>query len=239
MLRVISSEPTHAAKPSPLIPRSVWRKLLLTPPVLTSSRVIFAGAHPLEDAKTLAALPLDVCVLCADVRDTFAGRQDLPGCEIHPFSQLNRRLPERSADLVIVHDLAEFETNLFDADVRRQTAELLALLKPNSRLVFLHREDSSFGHQPECWVRHLACFPGRIEQQETWDSLFDWSRWELFGPREHRPTTHLVTITVPAEPLTSADWHDYARHGLLTSQRTCCAAAAASMPEALRVRRAA
>ncbi len=238
MLRVMPSEPTPLAA-TPLVPRAVWRKLLLTPPLPTSSRVIFAGVHPLEDAKTLAALPLDVCILCADVRETFSGRQGLPSCDIFPLSQVERRLPERSADLIILRDLPVFESNLFDSAVRQQTAELLSLLKPGSRLVFLHRQDCGFGHQPDCWVRHLACFPGRIEHEETWDSLFDWSRWELFGPRDHRPTTHLVSITIPAEPLTASDWHDYARHGLLTSQRTCCAAAAASMPEATRLRRAA
>lgn len=239
MLRVTSAPPTHAANTTLLVPRAVWRKLLLTPPLPTSSRVIFAGAHPLEDAKTLAALPLDVCVFCADVRETFSGRQDLPSCEIYPLSQVTRRIPEHTADLIVLRDLPAFESNLFNAAIRQQTAELLSLLKPSSRLVFLHRNDGGFGHQPDCWVRHLACFPGRIEHEETWDSLFDWSRWELFGPREHRPTTHLISITIPAEPLTASDWHDYARHGLLTSQRTCCAAAAATMPDAARIRRAA
>jgi hypothetical protein len=101
------------------------------------------------------------------------------------------------------------------------------MLKPQGRLVFLQRCEDGFDHLPDCWVRHLACFPGRIEHREAWDSLFDWSRWELFGPREHRPTTHLISITVPNEPLMPQDWRDYARHGLLTSQRTCCANAAA------------
>lgn len=239
MLRVTPSEPTHLAVTTPLVPRAVWRRLLLTPPLPTSSRVIFGGAHPLGDAKTLAALPLDVCVLCADVRETFTGRQELSNCEIYPVSQVERCIPERSADLIVLRDLPAFESNLFNAAVRQQTAELLSLLKPSGRLVFLHRSDCGFGHQPDCWVRHLACFPGRIEHAETWDSLFDWSRWELFGPKEHRPTTHLISITIPAEPLTAADWHDYAHHGLLTSQRTCCAAAAASLLDTVRIRRVA
>lgn len=239
MLRVLPLEPTHAAGSPPLVPRAVWRKLLLSPPLPTGSRVVFAGANPIGDAKTLAALPLDLCVLCADVRETFAGRQDLPECEIYPLSQAERRIPERSADLIVFRDLPDFETNLFDASARQQTAGFLSLLRPNAKLVFLHRQDQGFGHQTDCWVRHLACFPGRIEHHETWDSLFDWSHWELFGSKETRPTTHLITITIPAEPLTAADWHDYARHGLLTSQRTCCAAAAAEARDVTQIRRAA
>jgi len=227
--------PSTADQPPRLIPRAVWRKLLLSPPLPTSSRVVFGGAHPGGDARTLSALPVDLCVVSDDDGEVMAMRRDLPQVDAYSMTQALSYVPPRSVDLIVLHNGADFEANLFDAAVRQQTAGWLSLLKPQGRLVFLQRCEDILGHQPDCWVRHLACFPGRIEDREAWDSLFDWSRWELFGPREHRPTTHLVSLTVPNEPLTPQDWRDYARHGLLTSQRTCCAhAAAAVVPAGLR-----
>jgi hypothetical protein len=226
MMRTLPLESTSpAASPPRLIPRSVWRKLLLSPPLPTSSRVLFCGANPLGDARTLAALPLDLCVVCENAADVFTLRRELPAYDVDLLVHALQRLEPRSADMVILHNAATFQANLFDATVRQHTAEWLSLLKPNGRLVFLQESDTASGHLPDC-------FPGRIDDREAWDSLFDWSRWELFGPREHRPTTHLVSITVPNEELTPADWRDYARHGLLTSQRTCCASAAAEAPPA-------
>ncbi len=239
MLRVLPLESTpNGGQPSRLIPRAVWRQLLLSPPLPTSSRVVFCGASSLENARTLAALPLDLCVLCDDPRDVLTLRGELPECDIYASANAFERIPPRSVDLLVLQDATAFDANLFDSSVRQQTAGWLSLLKPQARLVFLQREDEGFGHHPDCWVRHLACFPGRIEQRETWDSLLDWSRWELFGPREHRPTTHLVSIRIPNEPLSPDDWRDYARHGLLTSQRSCCLAASA-VAQPVRIRRAA
>jgi len=236
MLRVAPlHQPSSGESPSRLIPRAVWRKLLLSPPVPTSSRVLFGGAHPGADARTLAALPVDLCVICTDERDVMPLRREIPQVDVYAVSQVATAIEPRSVDLIVLDHGAEFVANLFEAGVRQQTALWLSLLKPQGRLVFLQREEVASGHRAECWVRHLACFPGRIEQRETWDSLFDWSRWELFGPREHRPTTQLVSLTVPNEALSPQDWRDYARHGLLTSQRTCCVhASTASQPITLR-----
>lgn len=237
MLRVAPlNQRSSAETPPRLIPRAVWRKLLLSPPVPTSSRMIFGGAHPGADALTLAALPVDLCIACTDERDVMSLRREIPQVDVYAVSQIATAIEPRSVDLIVLDHGAEFDANLFDAGVRQQTAMWLSLLKPHGRLVFLQREEIESGHKAECWVRHLACFPGRIEQRETWDSLFDWSRWELFGPREHRPTTQLVSLTVPNEAMSPQDWRDYARHGLLTSQRTCCPHAAATVQTSARRR---
>ncbi len=158
-------------------------------------------------------------------------RATLPHLEVFAVAPNERPLLESHAfDLVVLLDVQHSEGNRLDLSSRMQTARWLTALRPQGRLAYLQRTDAVGGHRPECWERHLACFPGRMDRLSIADSWSLPSTWQALRTGTPRARTEWLTLTLPMEALALEDWRDYARRGLLTSQRACCAAGAASAP---------
>lgn len=207
-----------------VIPRVVWRRLFTSPPFPATGRIVLIEEAPLAAAGVLSRLPFDLTVFCDAPQAAQEARQTLPTVEVRPFPASERiLLPERSVDLLIVLPWRRYASNLLDSGTRLFTASLLAMLRPGARLVFLQRSTVCPAHAPQCWSRHLACFPGKIAAETVRDSLLTASTWNRLTHGQPRRTTQMVTLTTPQEALSATDWRDYTRRSLLTGQRTCCA----------------
>lgn len=164
-------------------------------------------------------------------------------------------------DLVFAAEPRSLQSNLLDINSRVRTARLLSQLRPSGRLLVLSpREarpsrplslasDSDFasersftgGHDVACWVRHLACFPGKLQTTQVHSFLPTRSIWRwMFGTGIQPDTcdqlsSSIVSLRIPVEPVTAAAWQDHVRRGLLTGS-ICCELA---QPTASHQRRAA
>ena len=163
-------------------------------------------------------------------------------------------------ELVFAVDPHSPQSNLLDISSRARTARLLSQLRPSGRLLVLSpREarpsrplslvtDSDFasersftgGHDVACWVRHLACFSGKHQVIRVHSFLPSRSVWSwMFGasvPPADRDqlSSSIVSLRIPAEPVTAAAWQDHVRRGLLTGS-ACCESAALAMTQQRRV----
>jgi hypothetical protein len=175
----------------------------------------------------LCGLGLEVVALCTRPEQVLDGRCGCPAADFQLLTAAERFA--QSCDLVINLGLLPHTGNLLDSAARLATAQLLSLLKPLGRLVFLRRPPvrSDLGHVMDCWPRHLACFPGDITTETVGDSWLSPHTWNWIQGRTPRPATTLITLHAPLELLSLDDWRDYARRGLLTGQRACCDSAAA------------
>ena len=139
------------------------------------------------------------------------------------------------------------QSNLLDISSRARTARLLFQLRPSGRLLVLSPREArpsrplslvtdsdaaseqSFkgGHDVACWVRHLACFPGKLQTMRVRSFLPSRSVWSwMFGASvlpddRDQLSSSIVSLRIPAEPVTSAAWQDHVRRGLLTGSACC------------------
>lgn len=139
------------------------------------------------------------------------------------------------------------QSNLLDISSRARTARLLFQLRPSGRLLVLSPREArpprplslvtdsdsaserSFtdGHDVACWVRHLACFPGKLQTTRVHSFLPSRSVWSwMFGASvqpddRDQLSSSIVSLRIPAEPVTAAAWQDHVRRGLLTGSACC------------------
>lgn len=187
------------------------------------------------------------------------------GLEVVSFDETVRELrtaPQNDAgfELVFAVDPNSPQSNLLDISSRARTARLLSQLRPSGRLLVLsprearpsrplslvtdadYASERSFtgGHDVACWVRHLACFPGKHQVIRVHSFLPSRSVWSwMFGasvPPADRDqlSSSIVSLRIPAEPVTAAAWQDHVRRGLLTGS-ACCESAALAMTQQRRV----
>ncbi|MCX7408636.1 MAG: hypothetical protein NTZ32_11205 [Planctomycetales bacterium] len=166
-------------------------------------------------------------------------------------------------ELVFAVDPNSPQSNLLDSSSRARTARLLSQLRPSGQLLVLSlREprpshslslvtdsdaasERSFpdGHDVACWVRHLACFPGKLQTMRVPPALPSRSVWRwMFGAsvpsndcNRDQLSSSIVSLRIPVEPVTAAAWQDHVQRGLLTGS-ACCELA---QPTASHQRRAA
>ncbi len=217
--------------PPSRISRTAWRHLLLGDSVPRMTSIAVVGTAPIAEAAWLSQLPCSISVCCEDVMQVAAARAALPHLDVFAVSPNERPLLEpHTFDLLVMLDVDHGVGNRLDLSSRLQTARWLTALRPQGRLAYLQRTDDESAHRPECWESHLACFPGQTARMSIPDSWSSQSAWQALRTGRPRPRTEWLTLTVPMEALSQDDWRDYARRGLLTSQRACCAAGAASAP---------
>lgn len=132
-------------------------------------------------------------------------------------------------DLVLVDELDPYRGNLLELGSRLVTAQLLSCLKPGGDFVVIRDAGSdSVGastndqsHDAACWTRHLACFPGRQETAAFPAPLFSRSTWRWLLGHGAARVELAVSLRIPAERLSVAEWQDHARRGLLTGTACC------------------
>lgn len=141
--------------------------------------------------------------------------------------------PPPAFDLILVDELDQYRGNLLELSSRLVTAQLLSCLKPGGDFVVIRDAAAgsvgalaeSTSHDAVCWTRHLACFPGRLETAEFPAPWFSRNTWHWLLGHGSAPAELAVSLRTPAERLTSAEWQEHARRGLLTDAACCCAAA--------------
>ena len=208
-------------------PSRLLKQVLVGHGLRFGGRVLVAGCTDGELVPFLDGLAYHVDAIddSSDVIDDV--RQRFPQFKFQ-LTRLDESFPvaNEEFDLVVVQNLSVYRNNLLDLRTRTATANLLSCLKPGGDLVFVRKEPASHGtdseHGPECWKRHLACFPGQFESVTYCESLLERSNWDwLFGAREHG-NYFTVTLQSPPEKLHRNFWRDFGRRGLMTGQGLCC-----------------
>lgn len=226
-------------------------------------RVLVSGVDCGELVTWLRALGLEVVL--ADRQELPDSNRVREMVSLVSFDETVRELradPQNDAgfELVFAVDPNSAQSNLLDISSRARTARLLSQLRPSGRLLVLSpREarpsrplslvtDSDFasersftgGHDVACWVRHLACFPGKLQTTRVHSFLPSRSVWSwMFGASDQpddrdQLSSSIVSLQIPAEPVTAAAWQDHVRRGLLTGS-VCCESAALAMTQQRRV----
>jgi SAM-dependent methyltransferase len=190
------------------LPAALLKQVLTRHGLRLGERILVAGCGRGE----LVAF-LDGLAYCVDAVDDCSDGIENARKRFPRFQFDHARLDESPPtiqdefDLILVQDLCVYRDNLMDLKTRSATANLLGCLKPGGQLVFIRKHSSSLDdraeHKPECWNRHLVCFPGRL------------------GTRDHRYRT--VALQIPSERLPRASWQDFARRGLTPGHDSCCA----------------
>ena len=208
-------------------PSRLLKQVLVGHGMRIGGRVLVAGCGSGELVPFLDGLAYQVEAVDDSLDVITVVRQKFPQFEFQ-FSRLDESFPvaNNEYDLIIVQDLAVYRNNLLDLRTRTATANLLSCLKPGGNLVFIRPNGASprtkAGHGPQCWKRHLACFPGQFETVSYRETLFQRAEWDwLFGAREHR-NYFTVTLQSPPEKLHRNFWRDFGRRGLMTGQDLCC-----------------
>lgn len=234
----------------------MWRRLLTQPLLAPGSSILVAGRNPLDAIDLLVDLAYDVTGWCEDPDAVFRGRRGHPLADFEHWQPRSIDPGQKPRfDLVLALQVTSHAGDLYGSAVREQTAGLLASLKPGGRLLLFTPDAPQTVHPLDCWLRHLDCFPGRRAAHwltDTWwptglpevapRPLLNQNsrqRPEGVSPRRlftesRRPRRVLtVSLQIPQQPLSPGDWLEFARSGLLTGQRSCCAAASA-VPQPLR-----
>lgn len=193
-------------------------------------RVLVAGDSGRELTTWLMTLGLEVVLFEETVCEPSTPPQSDPGFE-----------------LVFAVDPNSPQSNLLDSSSRARTARLLSQLRPSGRLLVLSLREarpshslslvtdsnaaserpSPDGHDAACWVRHLACFPGKLQTMRVHSSLPSRPIWSWMFGASVRSDDHdqlsssIVSLRIPAEAVTAAAWQDHVRRGLLTGSACC------------------
>lgn len=224
--RVVSAEETPLRAEWPV---RLWHQLLIGSHVPFGGRVLVIGCGHPEVVEALDECAFDV-----------AGMDDRPAAvamanRLFPrFSFSIQSLHEPLADtaggfdLVLVHEVDVYRRDLLDGSVRLATANLLACLKPHGQLFAIRRlaglADVDAGHHPDCWLKHLSCFPGVTDIAQIADPWLSRSTWNWLLGRSARGSHLVVRHEIPLELYSRDAWVRCARRGQLQGRGACCPA---------------
>jgi SAM-dependent methyltransferase len=212
----------------PGVPRRLLRRLLRIGNVSIGSRVLDAGCGRGALTRFLSELAIEVCGIDQSAPDV-AAAQAVAGEIKYACCRATTGIPfpERHFDAVLARELPDHHGNLLDLTALRATAHLLATIRPEGRLVLVHRVESacsnpSEGHHLGCYLRHLETFPGVPSVSYLIDSLLDASSWKRILDR--RPLAGFVTavLAVPRDSPTGREWKQIADRAALRRPQGCC-----------------
>lgn len=213
-------------------PVRLWQRLLIDSHVPFGGRVLVIGCRHPEVIEALDACSFDVDGV-DDQPGTIAAASRLFPKFTFTFGQLDESLPVpvHEFDLVLVHDVGLYNRDLLDLPARLATANILACLKPRGQIFFIRRlsggVDIQAGHDDQCWVRHLACFPGATETTVVADGWFSRATWNWLLGRAPRGSHRVIRHELPLELFTREAWIRCARRGQVTGRAACCASTVA------------
>lgn len=209
------------------LPTRLLKHVLTGHGLRLGGRVLVAGCGHGELVAFLDGIAYSVDAIDDRMDGIEISRKRFPRFEFH-YARLDEAIPAPldEFDLILVQDLSVYRDNLMELKTRSATANLLACLKPGGELVFIGKQTGQAGcrsgHQPACWNRHLACFPGQLTTRHYRESFFQNARWDwLVGRREHNDY-FTATLQTPSEKLTREFWQEFARSGLMTGTTSCC-----------------
>ena len=228
--------------PDPGIPKRLVRHLLRLGEISVGSRVLNAGCGRGELTHFLSELAIeasgfDESAEHIEVARNVAGQSDFACCR----AAANVPFPERHFDAVLARELPEHRANLLDLSALRATAHLLATIRPEGRLIIVHRADPacsnpSDGHHLGCYLRHLEIFPGVPSVSYLIDSLLEAATWKRVLGRQPLAGFVIAVHSVPRETTSGREWEQIADRAALRRQQGCChwALQAAEMRERAR-----
>jgi hypothetical protein len=228
--RVVSAEETPQAGEWPV---RLWQRLLVESRVPMGGRVLVIGCRQPEVVEILSECSFDVAGIDDDPVQVDAANRLFPRYSFS-FCRLDEPLAAMNCacDLLLVHEVEAYRRDLLDISVRLMTANLLACLKPRGQLVVIRRlagdRDVSAGHHPDCWAKHLACFPGTTVRDQFADPWFSRSTWNWLRGQSPRGSHLVVRHEVPLELYPRDAWVRCARRGQIPDRAACCPAAASS-----------
>lgn len=202
----------------PEMPRQVWRRLFSELRLSPGSVVLVVGRRPAAIVGWLKSLFLDVSVVVDEESSVEHLRR---ACVVWSARHI-QHLPRHRFDAIVMQPLSSHGDNWLSTAARLTTAMLLSSLKPCAAVAWWQRPGEHPQHLPECWVKHLGCFPGSCTTWEIPDSLFDRATWHTLRCHGRRLSTALVVWQAPREFLSREDWQAYVHRGLLTGRRPCC-----------------
>lgn len=226
--RVVSAEQTPQVGEWPV---RLWHQLLIDSHVPFGGRVLVIGCRHPEVVEYLDECSFDVDGVDEAPAAVEAARKLFPKFTF-TFSKLDEPLPgpQHEFDLILVHDAEAYRRDLLELPSRLVTANLLAGLKPHGQLFLIRRLSGDFdvetGHQADCWVKHLSCFPGVIETARFSDPWFSRSTWNWLLGRAPRGSHLVVRHEVPLELHPREHWIRCARRGYIPGRHACCEAVA-------------
>lgn len=229
--RVVSADDTPLRGEWPV---RLWHRLLVDSHVPFGGRVLVIGCRHPEVVQVLDECSFDVSGLDDQPATIETANRLFPRFEF-TIGRLDEPLPEMTCafDLVLVHEVEAYHRDLLDVSVRLVTANLLACLKPQGQLFAIRRlaggADVDAGHHPQCWSKHLSCFPGMTEIAQLSDSWFSRSTWNWLWGNSPRGSHLIVRHEIPLELYSRDSWVRCARRGQLPGRGTCCEAAAMSV----------
>lgn len=235
--RVVSADESPAVGEWPV---RLWQRLLVDSHVPFGGRVLVIGCRHPEVVEALDACSFDVEGL-DDQRQTVETASRLFPKFSFTFGPLDESLPAavHDYDLVLIHDIDVYNRDLLSSSVRLATANILACLKPHGQLFFIRRlsggTDVQAGHDRQCWVKHLACFPGATETTVFADAWFSRSTWNWLLGHSARGSHLVVRHELPLELFTRDAFIRCARRGQIPGRAACCASTSlATVPVPLR-----
>src|SRR5262249_51718696 len=124
----------------PGVPRRLLRRLLRIGNISIGSRVLDAGCGRGALTRFLSELAIEACGIDQSAPDIAAARAaaghiEYACCQaaaVVPF-------PERHFDAVLSRELPDHHGNLLDLTALRATAHLLSTIRPEGRLILVHR----------------------------------------------------------------------------------------------------
>jgi len=225
-------------------PVRLWQRLLIESEVPFGGRVLVIGCRHPEVLEALDNCSFDVDGLDDQPSTVETANRMFPKFSIQ-FSRLDQTLPEpdHAFDLVLVHDVDIYNGDLLDISVRLATANILSCLKPHGQIFFIRRlmggVDWHAGHDEQCWIKHLACFPGETQVSNFADSWLSRATWNWLRGRTPRGSHLLVSHVLPLELLSLDAWIRCARRGQIAGRGACCSTSVEASTISMPIRRAA
>lgn len=220
----------------------VLSRVLIGHRLAFGSRVLLVGCGTGELASFLEDISFEVSGIDDSLGSIEEARRMFPRVEfqaVRPSESVP--LETHSYDLVLIQECGAYGGNLLGLPARLATANLLACLKPCGHAVFVrpfgHDEPNpQASHQPNCWARHLACFPGEARISNYADPWLSRSTWGWLSGRHVRRGYYTLSWRAPQLLVAPARWREFVKQGLQTGQGVCCTSAAtcesASVPRA-------
>jgi hypothetical protein len=105
---------------------------------------------------------------------------------------------------------------------------LATALRPGGRLIFLERSpsgdsDAAESHREHCFARHLECFPGTVDVQNSETDRSGSSGWTRWLPGTRNNGFILAAIEIPTQPHGRDEWMKIADASRIGKRSFCCA----------------
>lgn len=210
------------------IPRQVLRQVIGDRGPTLGSSILDAGCGRGDLSAYLSHLGFDVTGFDESPEHIARARRTIPGIDFVSGSSAAMPIAPHQYNLVIVRRLSSYLGSMFDAPALRTSGQLLASLRPGGRLIFLEQSPSGDAeaaecHREYCFARHLECFPGTVDVQNSETDRSGASGWTRWLPGTRNSGYIIAAIEIPAQPHGRDEWLRFADASRFGKRSFCCA----------------